>query len=53
MLFSDCQVETFDAEIESLQPKKKGKPPPRLVHMEESTNRHKAHITRLEQVTHT
>ena len=30
--------------------KKKGKPPPRQAHLEESIARHKAHITRLEQL---
>jgi CCR4-NOT transcriptional regulation complex NOT5 subunit len=29
---------------------KKGKPPPRHAHLEESIVRHKAHITRLEQM---
>ena len=34
-----------------MQPnKKKGKPPTRLVHAEESASRHRAHVQRLEQV---
>lgn len=45
------QVESLDAEIESMAgPKKKAKPQPKLVHLEEATSRHKQHITRLEQV---
>ena len=45
------QAENFDAEVEELQPgKKKGKPPPRLVHAEESASRHRIHVKRLEQV---
>ena len=45
------QAENFDAEVEELQPgKKKGKPPPRLVHAEESATRHRSHVKRLEQV---
>jgi CCR4-NOT transcription complex subunit 3 len=46
------QVEAFDSEIESLQSsvKRKQKPPPRLAHLEESVNRHKTHIGRLEQI---
>ena len=47
----DAQVENFDAEIEQLGTmKKKAKPPPRAGHLEESVTRHKAHITRLEQM---
>lgn len=30
--------------------KRKQKPPPRLAHLEESVNRHKTHIGRLEQI---
>lgn len=46
-----AQVESLDAEIESMAgPKKKAKPQPKLVHLEEATSRHKQHITRLEQV---
>jgi len=45
-------VESLDAEIESMAgPKKKAKPQPKLVHLEEATSRHKQHITRLEQVS--
>lgn len=45
-------MEAFDSEIESLQSnvKRKQKPPPRLAHLEESVNRHKTHIGRLEQI---
>lgn len=48
----ETQVEAFDSEIESLQSniKRKQKPPPRLAHLEESVNRHKTHIGRLEQI---
>ena len=47
-----CQNETFDAEMESLanNNKKKNKLPPRHSHLEESIVRHKAHVTRLEQM---
>ena len=49
---ADLQAENFDAEVEELQPgKKKGKPPPRLVHAEESASRHRIHVKRLEQVS--
>lgn len=49
-IMCSMQAENFDAEAEALQPgKKKGKPPARLVHAEESANRHRAHIQRLEQ----
>ena len=47
------QLEGFDAELETLQTgggKKRGKPPPRLTHMEESISRHKAHVVRLEAI---
>lgn len=49
---ANLQVEEFDSEIESLQSnvKRKQKPPPRLAHLEESVNRHKTHIGRLEQI---
>lgn len=49
---TSLQVEEFDSEIESLQSnvKRKQKPPPRLAHLEESVNRHKTHIGRLEQI---
>ena len=51
-LLESLQVEEFDSEIESLQSnvKRKQKPPPRLAHLEESVNRHKTHIGRLEQI---
>lgn len=46
------QNETFDAEMESLanNNKKNKKLPARHGHLEESIVRHKAHITRLEQM---
>ena len=45
------QVESLDAEIEGMaNPKKKAKPLPKLLHLEEATSRHKQHIVRLEQV---
>ena len=52
LLRASLQVEAFDSEIESLQSnvKRKQKPPPRLAHLEESVNRHKTHIGRLEQI---
>ena len=44
-------METLDAEIEGMaNAKKKAKPQPKLLHLEEATSRHKQHITRLEQV---
>ncbi|EIE20296.1 hypothetical protein COCSUDRAFT_58005 [Coccomyxa subellipsoidea C-169] len=47
-----AENETFDAEMESLanNNKKKNKLPPRHSHLEESIVRHKAHVTRLEQM---
>ncbi|KAK9865326.1 hypothetical protein WJX84_011589 [Apatococcus fuscideae] len=45
------RVESLDAEIEGMaNPKKKAKPLPKLLHLEEATSRHKQHIVRLEQV---
>lgn len=47
------QLESFDAELEGLQTgggKKRGKPPPRLTHLEESISRHKTHVARLEAI---
>ncbi len=46
------QNEAFDAEMEALanNNKKKNKLPARHGHLEESIVRHKAHITRLEQM---
>lgn len=48
------QVEEFEAELEEVSSGpsrgKKSKPPPRVNHLEESIARHKAHITRLEQL---
>ncbi len=46
----NAQLDTFEAEIESLSTAKKGKQKPaRLTHLEESVLRHKEHITKLEQ----
>lgn len=52
LFLNALQNEAFDAEMEGLAPAKgkKGKPPPRHAHLEESIVRHKAHITRLEQM---
>jgi CCR4-NOT transcription complex subunit 3 len=49
----NTQIEEFEAEVEDLSSsggKKKGKVPPRVTHLEESTVRHKQHIARLEQM---
>ena len=49
----NTQIEEFEAEVEDIgssSGKKKGKPPPRITHLEESIVRHKQHITRLEQM---
>ena len=45
------QLEGFDAEMETLATgggKKRGKPPPRIAHLEEAIGRHKTHVGRLE-----
>lgn len=44
------QVEYFEAEVEGLTVKKSKTRPPRLTHLEESINRHKQHIVKLEQI---
>jgi CCR4-NOT transcription complex subunit 3 len=47
------QVEEFEAELEEAGGAargKRGKAPPRVVHLEESIARHRAHVTRLEQL---
>ena len=47
----NTQLDSFEAEVESLSTAKKGKQkPPRLTHLEESVTRHREHITKLEQV---
>ena len=46
----NAQLDTFEAEMESLSTAKKGKQKPaRLTHLEEAVARHKEHITKLEQ----
>ncbi|KMZ64144.1 CCR4-NOT transcription complex subunit 3 [Zostera marina] len=46
----ESQIEHFEAEIEAVSVKK-GKPrPPRLIHLETSIARHKAHIMKLELI---
>ena len=46
----NSQLDTFEAEMEGLSSAKKGKQKPaRLTHLEESVQRHKDHITKLEQ----
>lgn len=45
------QVDEFESEVEGLAATKRGKkPPPRLAHFEESINRHRQHVLRLEQM---
>ena len=46
----ESQIDTFESEMEGLQVKKGKQRPPRLVHLEESIVRHKAHIYRLEMI---
>lgn len=49
----NTEIEEFEAEVEELSGqtgKKKGKPPPRLSALEDFIERHKLHITRLEQL---
>ena len=49
----NSQLDTFEAEMEGLSSAKKGKQKPaRLTHLEESVQRHKDHITKLEQARH-
>ena len=46
----NTQLDVFEAEMEALATGKKAKQkPPRLVHLEESVQRHKDHISKLEQ----
>ncbi|XP_062215067.1 uncharacterized protein LOC133915783 isoform X1 [Phragmites australis] len=44
------QIDNFEAEIEGLSIKKGKQRPPRLVHLEKSITRHKAHIKKLESI---
>ncbi|XP_019243138.1 PREDICTED: CCR4-NOT transcription complex subunit 3 isoform X1 [Nicotiana attenuata] len=44
------QIDTFEAELEGLSVKKGKQRPPRLVHLETSIVRHKAHIMKLELI---
>ncbi|KAM6546896.1 hypothetical protein CsatB_027632 [Cannabis sativa] len=46
----ESQIDNFEAEIEGLTVKKGKARPPRLVHLEESITRHKAHIMKLELI---
>ncbi|RLN42777.1 general negative regulator of transcription subunit 3 isoform X2 [Panicum miliaceum] len=44
------QIDNFEAEVEGLSIKKGKQRPPRLVHLEKSITRHKAHIKKLESI---
>ncbi|GJM96053.1 hypothetical protein PR202_ga12859 [Eleusine coracana subsp. coracana] len=44
------QIDNFEAELEGLSIKKGKQRPPRLVHLEKSITRHKAHIKKLESI---
>ncbi|KAL6539840.1 hypothetical protein OROHE_011611 [Orobanche hederae] len=44
------QIDSFEAEIEGLSVKKGKTRPPRLIHLETSIARHKAHIMKLELI---
>ncbi|CAI6012044.1 unnamed protein product [Closterium sp. NIES-65] len=46
----ESQIDGFESEMEGLQVKRGKQRPPRLMHLEESITRHKAHITRLEMI---
>ncbi|CAI5469894.1 unnamed protein product [Closterium sp. Yama58-4] len=46
----ESQIDSFESEMEGLQVKRGKQRPPRLMHLEESITRHKAHITRLEMI---
>ncbi|AQK64095.1 transcription regulator NOT2/NOT3/NOT5 family protein [Zea mays] len=46
----ESQIDNFEAEIEGLSIKKGKQRPPRLVHLETSITRHKAHIKKLESI---
>eukprot|EP00897_Mesotaenium_endlicherianum_P002755 jgi/Mesen1/2507/ME000016S01858 len=46
----ESQIDSFEAEMEGLQVRKGKQRPPRLGHLEDSIQRHKAHITKLEML---
>ncbi|XP_015164528.1 general negative regulator of transcription subunit 3 isoform X3 [Solanum tuberosum] len=46
----ESQIDNFEAELEGLSVKKGKQRPPRLVHLETSITRHKAHIMKLELI---
>ncbi|XP_068634326.1 uncharacterized protein [Aristolochia californica] len=46
----ESQIDAFEAEIEGLSVKKGKQRPPRLIHLETSIVRHKAHIMKLELI---
>ncbi|KAJ7976358.1 CCR4-NOT transcription complex subunit 3 [Quillaja saponaria] len=46
----ELQVDNFEAELEGLSVKKGKTRPPRLIHLETSITRHKAHIMKLELI---
>ncbi|KAL9258326.1 CCR4-NOT transcription complex subunit 3-like protein [Drosera capensis] len=46
----ELQIDTFEAEMEGLSVKKGKTRPPRLIHLETSIARHKAHIMKLELI---
>ncbi|CAM8910569.1 unnamed protein product [Rhodiola kirilowii] len=46
----ETQIDSFEAEIEGLTVKKGKTRPPRLIHLETSISRHKAHIMKLELI---
>ncbi|XP_022932789.1 CCR4-NOT transcription complex subunit 3-like isoform X1 [Cucurbita moschata] len=46
----ESQIDNFEAEVEGLSVKKGKQRPPRLVHLETSITRHKAHIMKLELI---
>lgn len=46
----ETQVDTFESELENLTVKKGKQKPPRMSHLEDSIERHKAHVIKLELV---
>ncbi|XP_068650325.1 uncharacterized protein [Aristolochia californica] len=46
----ESQIDAFEAEVEGLSVKKGKQRPPRLIHLETSIARHKAHIMKLELI---
>ncbi|KAG9452044.1 hypothetical protein H6P81_004948 [Aristolochia fimbriata] len=46
----ESQIDAFEAEVEGLSVKKGKQRPPRLIHLETSITRHKAHIMKLELI---